>query len=69
VENATALAESLRSGGFQPRIVRLADDGLTRVRIGRFRIRDGAEALRRTLQAAGFEATIVTDAHAEERVR
>ncbi len=69
MENARSMAEQLRGAGFQPRVVRVAGDDLTRVRVGRFQLRDEAEKLQRTLIGSGFDATIVTDAQSEGRIR
>jgi len=68
VEGAQSLAESLRSAGYDPRLVRVPGDRLIRVRLGWFQSRDGADELKRTLEGRNFDATIVMDAQSEERV-
>ena len=68
LDRARALAEQLREGGLQPRLVRTPGNELARVRIGRFTTRERAEALALDLEGRGYEVTLVTDAESEERV-
>jgi len=68
MEGARSLAESLRSAGYDPRLVRVPGDRLIRVRVGRFQSREGADELKRTMEGQNFDATIVMDAQSEERV-
>jgi hypothetical protein len=63
---AEDLASELQAAGFQPRVVRVRDDALVRVRIGRFETRAEAVAARDRVRAAGFEASLSTD-HRRER--
>jgi len=65
---ADDLAIRLQDAGFQPRVVRLAHDGLLRVRIGRYRTRAEALVVRDEARAAGFEASLTTDARRETAV-
>ena len=68
LEGAVLLSERIRDAGYLPRLVRVPGTDLIRVRVGRFAERGGAESLKRELERAGFEATIVADAQSEERV-
>jgi len=68
IERARALADRLRHAGHQPRIVGIPGDELARVRVGRFPLREEAEALARDLEGEGFEVRVVADAWSEERV-
>ena len=68
LDGARSLAERVRASGYRPRVVRVRGNDLVRIRVGRFRSRDEVENLKRDLERAGFEATIVTDAQSEERV-
>jgi len=68
LDGALSLAGRIRDAGYQPRVVRVPGRDLIRVRLGRFEDRAGAEELKRALERAGFEATIVVDADSEERV-
>jgi hypothetical protein len=68
IERARALADRLRHAGYQPRIVGLPGDELARVRVGRFPVREEAEALSKDLEGRGFEVRVVADAWSEERV-
>jgi cell division protein FtsN len=69
LDGALSLAERLRDAGFDPRVVRVPEDPLIRVRLGRFQLREGAEGLKSELEGAGFEAAVVLDAGSEERIR
>jgi hypothetical protein len=68
IERARALADRLRHGGYQPRIVGIPGDELVRVRVGRFPLREEAEALAMDLEGQGYEVRVVSDAWSEERV-
>lgn len=65
-ESADNLIEQLREAGHQPRLVRVPDSALLRVRIGRFASDEGARALIDQLRDQGFDAVLVRDV-AEER--
>lgn len=65
--SADDLVERLREAGHQPRIVRVPDSQLLRVRIGRFATSEAAERLVAQLHAEGFEAVLVSDADRESR--
>lgn len=65
---AEDLASQLQAAGFQPRVVRVRDDALVRVRIGRFETRAEAVATRDRVRAAGFEAALSTDPRREQGV-
>jgi cell division protein FtsN len=67
-EGARSLSERVGEAGWVSRVVRVPGTDLIRVRVGRFLQREGVESLKRELERAGFEATIVADAHLEERV-
>ncbi len=66
-EGAEALAERLRQAGHRPRLVRVPNSQLLRVRLGRFASAQDAGRLVRTLEAEGFSAIVVADAHRERR--
>ncbi|MBI4540218.1 MAG: SPOR domain-containing protein [Gemmatimonadetes bacterium] len=68
VERARSLAAAARAAGLDPRVVRVASSRLVRVRVGRFTTPDAATAARSTAVAKGFQATVVSDAAAEEGV-
>lgn len=65
---ADDLAGRLQEAGFEPRVVRLRNDDLLRVRIGRYRTRAEAVVVRDEARAAGFEASLSTDARQETSV-
>lgn len=65
---ARALAGELEDLGYSPRLVRVPESGLVRVRIGRYSHREGADALARELRERGFECTLSSDAHRESAV-
>jgi cell division septation protein DedD len=65
---AEDLASQLQAAGFQPRVVRIRDDALVRVRIGRYETRAEAVVARDRVRAAGFEASLSTDARREQGV-
>ncbi len=62
---ADDLAGRLEDAGFEPRVVRLGDDALLRVRIGRYRTRAEALMVRDEARAAGFEAYLSADTQRE----
>lgn len=67
-EGAESILRAARQAGFSGRIVRLAGDGLYRVRVGRFASSaEAAETLGR-LQELGFAAALVRDAHLERPI-
>lgn len=68
LERARSLADQLREGGYQPRLVRTPGNDLARVRMGRFPSREPAEALARELEIRGYEVTLIVDAGSEEKV-
>lgn len=63
--SADELMEQLQDAGYQPRLVRVPDSDLLRVRVGRFPSSDEAEHLVTELRDHGFDAVIVSDAHQE----
>lgn len=66
---ARRLWERARSVELDPRLVRIPESGLIRVRVGRFADSPGAEEVLHRVRDLGFEATIVTDALKEEALR
>jgi hypothetical protein len=68
LSGARSLAVQLRDRGYEPRLVRLRDNDLIRVRVGRMDGRREADTLRGELMADGFEAAVVSDVRAEEEV-
>lgn len=65
LDRALELARDLRESGFDPRVVQLPDSDLYRVRLGRFPVRDGAEALLARVRSGGFDAAVATGARRE----
>ncbi len=65
LDHARRLADRLTHAGYEPRVVGVPGDELARVRVGRFPLREEAEALVRALEARGFEARVVPDAWSE----
>lgn len=68
LELARGLASELSALGYEVRLVQTPGDDLSRVRIGRFPLRNEAEARARDLREKGFEATIVSDAGNEKEI-
>lgn len=62
---ADDLATRLQDAGFEARVVRVRNDALLRVRVGRYRTRAEAVVVRDEARAAGFEASLSTDAQRE----
>jgi cell division septation protein DedD len=62
---AMAVADRASRADHEARRVRMPDDSLVRVRVGRFVRRAEAEALVAALRAAGFEARVADDATRE----
>lgn len=69
VDGARALADRLRSAGYEPRIVLVSGSRLLRVRVGRFLSAADAESVASRLRSAGFPAVVVNDAHQEQQPR
>ena len=65
-EGAERLMQQLRDAGHQPRLVRVPDSELLRVRVGRFQNDEQAEILIAQLRDQGFDAVVVRDV-ADER--
>lgn len=65
---ARGLAEKLQVAGYAPRLVRTPGNDLSRVRIGRFSSREGAEVRAQELAARGFDVTVVSDASLERQI-
>ncbi len=65
LDRARQLADRLTYAGYEPRVVGVPGDDLARVRVGRFPLREEAEALVRALEERGFEARVVPDAWSE----
>lgn len=68
LERAHELAARGRTAGLDVRVVRVAGSPLVRVRVGRFATQDAAAAARGEIVRKGFEAAVVSDAAAEERI-
>jgi hypothetical protein len=69
LDGARALADRLRSAGYEPRIVLVSGSRLLRVRVGRFPSAADAEAFAARIRTAGFPAVVVNDAHQEQQPR
>jgi hypothetical protein len=65
LDRALALVRELRAAGFEPRMVQLPESDLFRVRLGRFRAREGAGDLVERLHGRGFAAGVATGARRE----
>ena len=65
---ADALQARLRTAGFQPRLVRVPDNDLLRVRVGSHATQADAATLRDRLRSAGFDAVVVSDVPRETSV-
>ncbi|MGM0668431.1 MAG: SPOR domain-containing protein [Gemmatimonadota bacterium] len=65
---ARRLLEDLRHSGHLARLVRLPGSPLIRVRLGYFQDRQEARDLQQELDREGWDSTIVSDVHTEEKV-
>ncbi len=68
-ERARTVAASMRLASFEIRLVRVTGSPLFRIRVGRFAERSQAVGLKDEIVGLGYDATVVSDAAGEERVR
>lgn len=68
LNRASELLSTARAAGLEPRLVRVRDSDLIRVRLGHFGSEAEAEDLRVRVRALGFDALIVDGAAREEGV-